>query len=162
VALVALDAAVRLQSKDGERAVSLADFYRLPGDTPHLENQLRPGELITEVFVPRLAWAQRSGYIKIRDRSSYEFAVTSAAVAMDLRGRTVQDVRIAVGGVGTKPWRLPAVEDALRGLPLRQETAEAAAAHAADGARPLAHNGFKVALVQRTVVRALLSVGGAR
>lgn len=162
VALVALDASVRLKSADGERAVSLADFYRLPGDTPHIENQLRPGELITEVFVPRLPWAQRSGYVKIRDRQSYEFAVTSAAVAMDLRGRTVQDVRVAVGGVGTRPWRLPAVEEALRGLPLRQETAEAAAALAGDGARPLAHNAFKVKLVQRTVLRALLSVGGVR
>jgi xanthine dehydrogenase YagS FAD-binding subunit len=162
VALVALDASVRLRGRDGERLVNLGDFYRLPGDTPHLENQLRPGELITEVVVPRLPWAQRSGYVKIRDRQSYEFAVTSAAVALDLRGRTVHDVRIAVGGVGTKPWRLPAVEDALRGLPLRQETAEAAAALAAGGAKPLAQNGFKVKLVQRTIVRALLSVAGAR
>ena len=162
VALVALDAAVRLRGRDGDRMVKLGDFYLLPGDTPQVENQLRPGELITEVVVPRLLWAQRSGYVKIRDRQSYEFAVTSAAVALDLRGRTVHDVRIAVGGVGTKPWRLPAVEDALRDLPLRRETAEAAAALAANGARPLAHNGFKVKLVQRTIVRALLSVGGVR
>jgi len=162
VALVALDAAVRLRGRDGDRMVKLGDFYLLPGDTPQVENQLRPGELITEVVVPRLPWAQRSGYVKIRDRQSYEFAVTSAAVALDLRGRTVHDVRIAVGGVGTKPWRLPAVEDALRDLPLRRETAEAAAALAANGARPLAHNGFKVKLVQRTIVRALLSVGGVR
>jgi xanthine dehydrogenase YagS FAD-binding subunit len=160
VALVALDAVVVLRSKDGERMVPLNDFYLLPGDTPHRENQLRPGELITDVVVPRLPWARRSTYVKIRDRQSYEFAVTSAAVAMDLRGRTVQDVRIAVGGVGTKPWRLPAVEDALRGLPLRRETAEAAAKLAASGAKPLSQNGFKVTLVQRTIVRALLSVGG--
>jgi xanthine dehydrogenase YagS FAD-binding subunit len=162
VALVALDASVRLRGRDGERLVNLDDFYRLPGDTPHLENQLRPDELVTEVVVPRLPWAKRSGYVKIRDRQSYEFAVTSAAVALDLRGRTVHDVRIAVGGVGTKPWRLPAVEDALRDLPLRKETAEAAAALAAEGARPLAQNGFKVTLVRRTIVRALLSVAGVR
>jgi xanthine dehydrogenase YagS FAD-binding subunit len=162
VALVALDASVRLRSRDGERQVGLGEFYRLPGETPHLENDLKPGELITEVLVPRLAWAAKSKYVKVRDRQSFEFALTSAAVALDIRERMVRDVRVAVGGVGTRPWRLRAVEDALRGLPLRRETVEAAAEHAADGARPLAHNGFKVTLVRRTVTRALLSLGGLR
>jgi xanthine dehydrogenase YagS FAD-binding subunit len=162
VALVALDASVRLQSHRGERVIRLAEFYRLPEATPHLENQLQPGELITEVLVSRLPWARQSTYVKVRDRQSYEFAVTSAAVAIRMRGETVEDVRIAVGGVGTRPWRLPAVEAALRGRPATQQGFEAAAELAAEGARPLAHNGFKVTLMQRTIVRALLSVAGAR
>ncbi|HEV2782235.1 MAG TPA: xanthine dehydrogenase family protein subunit M [Actinophytocola sp.] len=162
VALVALDARIRLRGRDGERVVDLAEFYRLPGTTPHVENDLRPGELITEVLVPRLPWARRSSYVKIRDRSSFEFALTSAAVAMDLRGSTVHNVRIAVGGVGTRPWRLPAVEAALRGRPATERDFTEAAALAAEGAQPLAHNGFKVTLVQRTIVRALLGLAGAR
>lgn len=161
VALVALDAAVRLRSRDGERVLALADFYRLPGSTPHIENQLRAGELVTEVLVPRLPWARRSTYVKIRDRQSFEFALTSAAVALDVQGRFVRDARVAVGGVGTKPWRLPTVENALRDLPANRNTYEAAAALAAEGAQPLSHNGFKVTLVQRTIVRALLSLAGA-
>jgi xanthine dehydrogenase YagS FAD-binding subunit len=162
VALVALGAAVRLRGRDGVRQVDLAEFYRLPGDTPHVENQLRPGELLTEVVVPALPWARRSTYLKIRDRSSFEFALTSAAVALDVRDGTVHNARIAVGGVGTRPWRLPAVEDALRGHAPTPEHVEAAAALAADGARPLAHNGFKVKLMQRTVTRAVLSLARQR
>ena len=158
VALVALNASVRVRGARGERAVRLADFYLLPGDTPHLENRLAPGELITEIVVPPLRWARQSTYLKIRDRQSYEFALASAAVAVDLRGPTVHDARVAVGGVGTRPWRLPAVEALLRGKRATRETFEAASRVAVEGARPLAHNGFKVALVQRTIVRALLEV----
>jgi xanthine dehydrogenase YagS FAD-binding subunit len=158
VALVALDASVRLVSLGGERHVRLADFYRQPGDTPQMENQLRPGELITEVTVPRLPWARHSAYVKVRDRQSYEFALASAAVALDLRGGTVRDARVAVGGVGTVPWRLPAVEAALRGRPATESVFTAAAERAADGARPLADNGFKVTLVRRTIVRALMGL----
>jgi xanthine dehydrogenase YagS FAD-binding subunit len=160
VALVALDAGVELRGRQGTRTVRLADFYRPPGDTPQLENVLRPGELVTGVAVPRLRWAWRSAYLKIRDRQAYEFALSSAAVALDLSGGTVRGARVAVGGVGSVPWRLPAVEAALIGRPLRADTAAEAAAHAADGARPLSHNGFKVRLVQRTIVRALLALGG--
>ena len=127
----------------------------------NLENQLRPGELITAITVPRLPWARRSNYVKIKDRQSFDFALTSAAVALDVRGRLVHDARIAVGGVATVPWRLPSVEDALKGLPASRATYQAAAALAAEGAQPLAQNGFKVTLVQRTIVRALLSLGGA-
>jgi xanthine dehydrogenase YagS FAD-binding subunit len=162
VALVALDATVRLRSRNGTRQVALADFYRLPGDTPHLENQLRQGELITDVLVPALPWARHSTYLKIRDRSSFEFALTSAAVALDVRGDTVRDARIAVGGVGTRPWRLRAVENALRGQRPTPENVTAAAVHAAEGAQPLAHNAFKVTLVQRTIIRAVLGVAGQR
>ncbi|CAM03888.1 xanthine dehydrogenase YagS FAD-binding subunit [Saccharopolyspora erythraea NRRL 2338] len=158
VALVALDAEVRLVGAAGERTVKLADFYRQPGGTPEVENDLRDGELISEVVVPRLDWASRSTYVKVRDRQSYEFALCSAAVALDVRDSRIADARVAVGGVATVPWRLPAVEEALRGAPATQESFEAAASEAADGARPLSANGFKVPLLKRTVVRALLEL----
>ncbi|MEV6825927.1 xanthine dehydrogenase family protein subunit M [Amycolatopsis sp. NPDC051102] len=158
VALVALDARLRLTDADGSREVALRDFYELPGDTPAVENDLRPGELITEVLVPRLDWAANSTYVKVRDRQSYEFALCSAAVALDVRDGVVADARVAAGGVGTVPWRLTGVEAALRGAPATQASFEAAAAVAADGARPLAENAFKVPLLQRTIVRALLEL----
>ncbi|HEY3610982.1 MAG TPA: xanthine dehydrogenase family protein subunit M [Pseudonocardiaceae bacterium] len=156
VALVALDAEIRLAGADGTRTVALADFYRLPGDTPDVENDLRPGELITEVVVPRLDWAQRSTYVKVRDRESYEFALCSAAVAMDIRDARIVDARVAVGGVATRPWRLAGVEAALRGAPATEAAFVDAASVAADGARSLSGNGFKVSLLKRTVVRALI------
>jgi xanthine dehydrogenase YagS FAD-binding subunit len=156
VALVALEAELRLAGPSGTRTVRLADFYRLPGDTPEVENDLRPGELITEVVVPRLDWAGRSTYVKVRDRQSYEFALCSAAVALDIQGSRVVDARVAVGGVGTRPWRLAAVETALRGAPTTEAAFEDAASVAADGARPLSGNDFKVSLLKRTVVRALI------
>jgi xanthine dehydrogenase YagS FAD-binding subunit len=161
VALAALDASLELQAANGSRVIKLNDFYLLPGETPHLENQLQPGEIITAIRVPYLPWAQRSLYLKIRDRESYEFALTSAAVAWDLSDdRTIRDARVAVGGVGTKPWPLPAVQQALIGKPVNQENIEAAAKLSAQGARPLSMNGFKVELVQRTITRALMQLGG--
>jgi xanthine dehydrogenase YagS FAD-binding subunit len=156
VALVALDAQIKLAGPAGTRTVQLADFYRLPGDTPEVENDLRPDELITEVVVPRLDWARRSTYVKVRDRQSYEFALCSAAVALDIRDSRVADARVAVGGVATRPWRLTAVEAALRGAPATEAAFEDAASVAADGARPLPGNAFKVPLLKRTVVRALI------
>jgi xanthine dehydrogenase YagS FAD-binding subunit len=156
VALVALDAEIRLAGADGTRTVRLADFYRLPGDTPEVENDLRPGELITEVVVPRLDWAQRSTYVKVRDRQSYEFALCSAAVALDIQDSRVVDARVAVGGVATRPWRLTGVEAALRGAPATPEGFEAAASVAAEDAKPLSGNSFKPSLLKRTVVRALI------
>jgi len=160
VALVALDASILLQSGNNDRLVKLDDFYRVPGDTPDRENQLNPGELITEIRVPRLPWARRSAYLKIRDRESYEFALTSVAMALQVDANNVRDARVAVGGVGTKPWNLPKVRDALIGRPLNQQTFEAAAKLATEGAKPLRHNAFKVELVQRTIVRALMNLGG--
>jgi xanthine dehydrogenase YagS FAD-binding subunit len=156
VALVALDAAVRLVSTTGTRTVRLDDFYRLPGDTPDVENDLRPGELITEVIVPRLDWATRSTYVKVRDRQSYEFALCSVAVALDIQDSRIVDARVAAGGVATKPWRLAAVEEALRGEPATLATFENAAALATEGAKPLSDNGFKITLLKRTIIRALL------
>ncbi|GHF48685.1 xanthine dehydrogenase YagS FAD-binding subunit [Amycolatopsis bartoniae] len=158
VALVALDAEVVLTSADGNRVVPLAGFYRQPGETPEVEHDLRPGELITEVRVPRLDWAANSTYVKVRDRQSYEFALTSAAVALDVRDSRIVDARVAAGGVATVPWRLTAVEEALRGKPVTEQSFEEAASVAADGAKPLAHNAFKVSLLKRTVVRALLEL----
>ena len=156
VALVALDAEIRLAGAAGTRTVRLDDFYRLPGDTPEVENDLRPGELITEVVVPRLDWAWRSTYVKVRDRQSYEVALCSAAVALDIRDSRVVDARVAVGGVATKPWRLTPVEAALRGAPVTPGAFEDAASVAAEGAKPLPGNGFKLSLLKRTVVRALI------
>jgi xanthine dehydrogenase YagS FAD-binding subunit len=155
VALVALSAVVHLASARGARTVPLDAFYTLPGTTPHVENVLRPDELITGVFVPGSDWAAHSTYLKIRDRRSYEFALTSAAVALDTHRGTIRQARVAVGGVGTTPWRLTTVEQALAGRPATAETFESAVRDAADGARPLAHNAFKPALLRRTLVRAL-------
>jgi xanthine dehydrogenase YagS FAD-binding subunit len=159
VALVALDASILLQSGNNQRLVKLDDFYRVPGETPDRENQLKPGELITEIRVPRLPWARRSTYLKVRDRESYEFALASVAVALDVDPNNVRDARVAVGGVGTKPWNLPKVQDALIGRPSNQQTFENAAKLATEGAEPLKHNAFKVELVQRTIVRALMNLG---
>jgi xanthine dehydrogenase YagS FAD-binding subunit len=160
VALVALDTRVHLESARGTRTVALADFYRLPEQTPHVENDLQPGELITGLTVPPLPWATRSTYLKIRDRQSYEFALTSVAVALDVGGGRIRDARVAAGGVGTRPWRLGAVERALVGQPASPATYEAAAARAGGDARTLPHNVFKPALLRRTLVRALVAMGG--
>jgi xanthine dehydrogenase YagS FAD-binding subunit len=159
VALVALDTTIRIQNGTEERLMKLDDFYLLPRDTPDRENQLRPGDLITEIRVPKLPWAKRSTYLKIRDRDSYEFALTSVAVALDIDEDKIRDLRIAVGGVGTKPWNLPKVSQALIGKQLKQAALVEAAKLAVEGANPLRHNGFKVDLVQRTIVRALMNLG---
>ncbi|GID27453.1 FAD binding domain-containing protein [Paractinoplanes brasiliensis] len=162
VALVALGTQVHLASAQAARTLPLDNFYELPGTTPHIENVLRPGELITGITVPPGPWAKRSLYLKIRDRQSYEFALASAAVALELDGRTIKQARVAVGGVATKPWRLPAVERALVGRRATEETFEAAARHATDGARTLAYNKFKPALLRRTLVRALVELSERR
>jgi xanthine dehydrogenase YagS FAD-binding subunit len=160
VALVALDAVLKLQDSQGAREVKLEDFYLLPGKTPNREHDIQPGEIITEILVPRKTWASRSGYLKIRDRESYEFALTSAAAVLDLDGATIRDARIAVGGVGTKPWALPRVVEALKGKTANRAVFEAAAEQATEGARTLGQNSFKVPLIKKTIVRVLSEVGG--
>ena len=160
VALVALDATINLQGPKGSRSVKLDDFYLLPKDTPDREHAIEPGELITEVTVPNASWYRRSAYLKIRDRESYEFALCSAAIALDLDGSKIRDARIAAGGVGTKPWRLADVAEALIGKQVGQGTFERAVELAANDARPLSQNAFKVTLLKRTLVRALMQVGG--
>jgi xanthine dehydrogenase YagS FAD-binding subunit len=161
VALVALDASIKLEGPKGTRSIKLDDFYLLPGDTPDREHDIEPGELITEVTVPHTGWYQRSAYLKIRDRESYEFAICSAAIALDLDGQTIRDARVAAGGVGTKPWRLPEVAQALIGKRASQDTFQRAAELASNGARPLGQNAFKITLLKRTLTRALMQVGGA-
>jgi xanthine dehydrogenase YagS FAD-binding subunit len=158
VALLALDALVVARDRSGERRIPLADLFRLPGDTPEQEHNLRPGELIIAIEVPVGPEARRSGYLKVRDRASYEFALASAAVALDIGAGTIRSARVAVGGVGTVPWRLPAVEGALRGRPPNADVFRDAATLAADGATPLRENGFKVELLKRTVERQLATV----
>lgn len=158
VALVALGASVVLQSAQGGRTIPLADLYRAPGDTPQRDTNLQPGEVIVAIVVPASPAAKRSAYLKVRDRTSYAFALAAAAVGLDMDGGTIRDARAAAGGVGVMPWRLPGVEAALRGQPASPEVLAAAAQHAGDGATPASENAFKVRLLQRTVLRALRSV----
>jgi len=158
VALVALDAVVLTRDTAGDRRIPIAQFFRLPGSSPDREHELRPGELIVGVEVPVRRELRRSGYLKVRDRQSYEFALTSAAVALDITGGTVRAARVAVGGVATVPWRLPAVEQALIGHAATPELWHAAAARAAEGAKALSDNGFKIELVRRVVERQLGTV----
>ena len=159
VALVALEAQLTLESSKGAtRTVALADFYKLPGATPHLENHLAPGELITAITVPAAAHARKSYYLKVRDRASYAYALVSAAVGLDVQAGLIRSARVALGGVGTVPWRVPAVEKYLVGKPATEDNFRAAAALAVREAKPYEHNKFKLELAQRTIVRALLEV----
>lgn len=160
VSLVAFDATVLVRGSV-ERRIPIDAFYLLPGQTPHLEHQLAPGEMIVGIEIPRSAALKRSHYLKVRDRASYEFAAASAAVGIEMEadGKTIRDVRIAVGGVATKPWRLRAVEDALKGKILDEATLRTAAAAAVDGAKASGHNAFKIELAPKVVARALMTVG---
>jgi xanthine dehydrogenase YagS FAD-binding subunit len=157
VALTALDAVAELRapSSPNPRHIALAEFHLLPGDTPQRESVLQPGEIITAIVVPAATAGLRSHYLKVRDRASFEFALVSAAVVLGVAGGRVTSARVAMGGVGTKPWRLPSVEAALAGAPATPDAFAAAAAHAGDGARPLRQNAFKIPLMQRALVRAL-------
>ena len=159
-ALLVLDATIRIAGPDGERTILLADLHRVPGGTPAIETQLAPGELILSIDVPTGPAARRSHYLKVRDRASFAWSIASAAVALDLgEDGTVRDVRIAVGGVATKPWRLPQIETALQGRRFTAVLARDAAAHAADGAVPHGRNAYKLELIRRTVARALVETG---
>jgi xanthine dehydrogenase YagS FAD-binding subunit len=162
VAFAALDATVRLVGPGGERTVPFADFLLRPGTTPDREQAIQPGELITAVEIPAHPRPLRSGYLKVRDRQSYEFALTSAAVALHLQGGVIRMAKVAAGGVGTVPWKLPAVEQHLVGKRPSAGLWTEAAARAAEGTEPLTHNGFKVELLERTVERQLRVVGGTR
>jgi len=159
VALMALDAVVHVRGARGERAIPLGQFYLLPGDHPELETTLASDELIVSVHVPALDFARRSLYLKVRDRASYAFALASAAVALDMTGGTIRDARIALGGVGTVPWRARAAEEVLRGRRLESQTLQRAADAALQGAIPRGHNAFKIDLARRTLMRALARAG---
>lgn len=156
-ALVALDAAVEIVGPGGLRVIPVERLHRTPGDTPHLETVLQPGELITGFHLPVAPWTRRSLYLKIRDRESYEFALASAAVALDLDGDgAVNRARIALGGVATKPWRAREAEAALQGRPLDEAAARRAADAAFADAATHGGNDYKPELGKRTLVRALL------
>jgi CO/xanthine dehydrogenase FAD-binding subunit len=164
VALVALDAVVQIQGRDGERRIPLTELYVLPGERPDVETVLRHGDLITAVEVPLLPAGARSHYLKVRDRASYEFALASAAVALTLNGHgRIREGRVALGGVATMPWRARAAEAILRGAHPHEETFRLAARAALVGAAPRRDNAFKVELATRTIVRALTTAatGGA-
>ena len=154
--LIALDAKVEVLGRNGSRSLPFSDLHRDYGDAPHIETNLRPGELITAFLVPSGPHTRRSLYLKIRDRESYEFALASAAIALDLDGDRARDVRIALGGVAAKPWRARETEDMLRGQPLTEDLAARAAEAAFASARPRKYNAFKVKLGQETLVRALM------
>jgi xanthine dehydrogenase YagS FAD-binding subunit len=155
VALAALDAVVHLRSASGERTVALCDLHRLPEERPDIETELEPGELITAVELPPSSLAAHSTYRKVRDRSSYAFALVSVAAALALDGDEIADVRLALGGVAPKPWRAWRAEKALRGGPATEAAfLEASDAELAD-ARPLSGNAFKIELTRRTLAAVL-------
>jgi xanthine dehydrogenase YagS FAD-binding subunit len=158
VALLAFGAAVHLR----DRKVAIDDFFLLPGDTPHREHAIAPGEIITSVSIPASPAVHRSTYLKIRDRQSYEFAAASAAVGIELEadGRTIRDLRVALGGVATKPWRAGTVEKALIGKTLDADTVNKASLLAMEGAVDYGANRYKIDLAPRVVARAILKVGG--
>jgi xanthine dehydrogenase YagS FAD-binding subunit len=156
VALAALGATVDVEGPRGARVVAFEDLHRPPGETPHVETTLAAGELITGFVVPAGRWTRRSLYLKVRDRESYEFALASAAVALELDGRMVREARIGLGGVAAKPWRAHEAEALLRGKPLDEAQARAAADAAFAGAKPPEGARYKVELGKRTLVRALL------
>ncbi|MFF8909527.1 FAD binding domain-containing protein [Streptomyces olivaceoviridis] len=155
VALAAFDAVVRFETADGPGQVPLADFYLPVGDTPHRETALPPGALITGVTLPPAPVAARSRYRKVRERASYAFAIGSLAAALDVRDGVVQDARLALGAVASRPWRAVAAERVLTGAPATAETYAAAADAELAAARPLPHNGYKVDLVRNLVVAVL-------
>lgn len=154
-ALIALDAQVEIAGTQGTRRIPFAQLHKAPGNSPHIETALSRGDLITAFTIPPTPFAKRSLYLKVRDRASYEFALASAAVALDLDNGTVRDVRIALGGVSGLPWRAREAEEVLKGKRVDEATTAAAAAAAFVKAKPREHNAFKVELGKRTLARAL-------
>jgi CO/xanthine dehydrogenase FAD-binding subunit len=160
VPLVALTAIVHIQGAGGERSVPLTEFYILPRDRPDLENVLEHGELITAVEIPLLPVRARSGYLKVRDRTSYEFALTSVAAALVIEDGRILEARLALGGVGTIPWRVREAEEILTAAPASSDTFRSAAEAAIPDPFTVPGTAFKVELAQRTVVRALQTLSG--
>jgi len=160
VALAALGATIHVQGEAGTRIIPFNEFHLLPGQTPHLEHALKAGELITHVEIPAIPYASRSHYLKVRDRQSYEFALASAAVILNIKNGKVENAHIALGGVGTKPWRSSAAEKALTGMSANEQNYQKAADAALDQAKGYRDNTFKIELAKRTLVRALTKTGG--
>ncbi len=155
VALAALEAVVQVQGPDGERSIPFADFHRLPGDKPEQDTNLKPGELIVAIDLPPAKFQKHYYYLKVRDRASYAFALVSVAVAIELDGDTIKDIRIAMGGVAHKPWRAAKAEEILKGKAATVENFEKAADAEMADAKPLEHNQYKVPLGRNGIVRAL-------
>ncbi|WP_046242856.1 FAD binding domain-containing protein [Hymenobacter terrenus] len=154
VALAALATTVRVSGPNGERTIRFEDFHRLPGDQPERDNTLADGELITSLDLPPKGFATNYSYLKLRDRTSYAFALVSVAAALELDGNTITDARLALGGVAHKPWRDTAAEALLIGQPATADTFRRAAAKVVAGAQGHAHNAFKIELAKRAIVRA--------
>ncbi len=155
VALAALEAVVHVAGPDGERAIALSDFHRLPGDHPEIDTTLRHGEIITAVELPAGDFSRNYTYLKLRDRLSYAFALVSVAVALRMDGDTIAEARLALGGVAHKPWRDPEAEGMLRGQPASEDRFAAVADHILKDARGYEDNAFKIDLAKRAIVRAL-------
>ena len=157
--MLAYDAVVHVQGASGDRQIPLADFYVLPGQRPDIETVLEPGDLVTHVTLPAPPEGERSVYLKLRDRASYEFALVSAAVAVTLADGKIASARFALGGVGTRPWRISEAERALgRSRPQARQAFRDAAEICLKGARPQSHNGFKVELAKRCIVHAFKQI----
>lgn len=155
VALAALEAQVHVQGPHGKRRIGMADFHRLPGERPEVDNNLGEGELITAVELPPTGFAPHCAYLKLRDRASYAFALVSVAAALELDGTTIKAARLALGGVAHKPWRVESAEQALCGKPAEEASFAIAADLLLGGAQPLQHNAFKPELARRAIIRAL-------
>jgi len=155
VAMAALEATIHLQGPKGPRAIAFADFHLLPGNTPHRETALEPGDLITHVTLPPPVAGSKQLYLKLRDRASYEFALSSAAVVITIASGRITRARIALGGVGTKPWRSPEAEAALAGKPANDASFRQAAEAAMRNAKPQSENKFKIELARRCLTHAL-------
>jgi xanthine dehydrogenase YagS FAD-binding subunit len=160
VALAALDAVIRVRSQKGERRIPIAEFHRLPGDTPQIDTNLRSDELIVSIDLPPSASAGHSHYLKVRDRASYEFALVSVAALLDVENGTIQRARIVLGGVAHKPWHCASAEKLLAGKNMDAALFQQAGSASVAGARPYPHNAFKVELTKRAVTRALNIAGG--
>ena len=155
VALTALEATIHIQNSKGARSVPINEFYLLPGDTPERETVLEPGDLITDVTLPAPVPGSKSFYLKLRDRASYEFALSSAAVIVKVENNRLTHVRVALGGVGTRPWRSREAEQALEGATVSETSFRAAGEAALKAARPQSQNGFKIELAKRCLTHAL-------
>ncbi|MGB8508289.1 MAG: xanthine dehydrogenase family protein subunit M [Pyrinomonadaceae bacterium] len=162
VALAALDAVIRVEGPRGPREIPMTDFHRLPGDTPEVDTNLQGDELIVAVDVPASAFAKRSGYLKVRDRAQYAFALVSVAAALDVKNGKIAAARLALGGVAHKPWRALDAEKILTGASANEQTFKAAADAAVRGAVPHKHNAFKIEMARRAVVRILNDVANGK
>jgi xanthine dehydrogenase YagS FAD-binding subunit len=155
VALAAINATIHVTGPKGKRTIAIADFHRLPGNTPQLDTNLKPDELITAVELPAPKFAKHSYYLKVRDRQSYAFALVSVAAGLEMSGNTIQSAGLALGGVAHKPWRSPEAEKFLVGTIASPDAFRKAADLAVSGAVPLEHNAFKIELAKQSIVRAL-------